>query len=122
MALSRSVWSAGKVLLLLAALVATFVLSFVGAMRVALRTREVAVPPLAGRTVNEASAALDEIGLALRVEEQRRLDARDGIGYHHVRKRCPGWCLSPSTCRPAPHGERSRCTRPRRFAPRSAAG
>jgi serine/threonine-protein kinase len=43
-------------------------------MRVALRASEVPVPDLRGRTVNEASAALAEIGLALRVDEARRLD------------------------------------------------
>jgi serine/threonine-protein kinase len=74
MALSTRVLSAGKFALIGAALVATFVLSAAIAMRVALRASEVPVPDLRGRTVNEASAALAEIGLALRVDEARRLD------------------------------------------------
>ena len=56
MALTTRVWSAGKLLFLVGALFLTYVVfAFVG-MRVALRTREVQVPTLGGRTVNEATA------------------------------------------------------------------
>lgn len=80
MALTSRVWSAGKLLVLLAALAATYFLSFFVAMRLASRTREVVVPPLGGRTVNEASAVLADHGLALRVEDARRFDAKVPAG------------------------------------------
>lgn len=76
MALKTRVWSAGKLLLLGGALLLTYVLFFAGAMRIALKTREVEVPPLAGKTVNEARTLLAERGLNLRVEEGRRVDAK----------------------------------------------
>ena len=50
------VWGAGKFLVLLAALGATFLVSAFVAVRVAVRAREVSVPELAGRSVNDASA------------------------------------------------------------------
>jgi serine/threonine-protein kinase len=73
-ALSTRVLSAGKFAVIGVALVLTFVLSAAIAMRMALRASEVPVPDLRGRTVNEASAALSDIGLTLRVDETRRLD------------------------------------------------
>jgi beta-lactam-binding protein with PASTA domain len=74
------VWSLGKLLLLAAALGGTFLLFFSVSMRVALRTREVQVPPLAGRTLDEAAEALAELGLGLRVDENRRPDDRIAAG------------------------------------------
>ncbi len=56
MALRTRVWSAGKLLLLGGALLLTYVLFAVATMRVALRTRDVTVPTLIGRTVNDATA------------------------------------------------------------------
>jgi serine/threonine-protein kinase len=47
---------------------------------VAIRSREVAVPVLTGRSVNEASALLDDLGLALRLEDQARPDPRVPAG------------------------------------------
>ena len=80
MALTTRVWSAGKLLLLAGALFLTYVVfAFVG-MRVAMRTREVQVPALGGKTVNEATAVLTEAGLNLKVEEGRRLDAKVPLG------------------------------------------
>lgn len=76
MALTTRVWSAGKLLVLLGALLATYFLFAAAAMRVALRAREVAVPDLAGRTVNEASELLANLDLQLRVEEGRRVDPK----------------------------------------------
>ena len=58
MALSRRVWRAGKLLLLGGALFLTYVLFTAAAMRVALKSREVVVPSLAGKTVNDATAVL----------------------------------------------------------------
>lgn len=68
------VWGAGKMLVLLALLAVTYAVSFGMAMRLALRTRDVRVPDLHGRSVNQASAALTELGLPLKVEESRRSD------------------------------------------------
>jgi serine/threonine-protein kinase len=74
------VWSAGKLLLLVGALVGTFVLFAALAMRVALRTREVQVPDLVGRSVQDASQSLGGLGLTLRVDENRRPDNRVPAG------------------------------------------
>jgi eukaryotic-like serine/threonine-protein kinase len=74
MALKTRVWGAGKLLVLGAALFATYLLFAAAGMRVALRAREVAVPELTGRSVNEASALLADAGLSLRVDEGRRID------------------------------------------------
>jgi serine/threonine-protein kinase len=80
MALTTRVWSAGKLLVLAGALIGTYVLFFAVSMRIALKTREVVVPSLSGRTVNEATAALTEQGLTLRVDEARRLDPKVPAG------------------------------------------
>jgi beta-lactam-binding protein with PASTA domain len=74
------VWSAGKLLLLVGALVGTYVLFAALAMRVALRTREVQVPDLVGRNVQDASQSLGALGLTLRVDENRRPDNRVPAG------------------------------------------
>jgi beta-lactam-binding protein with PASTA domain len=75
MALSTRVWGAGKRLLLAGALVLTYFLFAAAAMRLALKTRDVVVPPLGGKTVAEAGAALVAAGLNLRVEEAKRGDS-----------------------------------------------
>jgi len=80
MALRTRVWSAGKVLMLLAGLAATFVLFFAVSVRFALKAREVQVPDLTNRTANEATAAVNALGLALRVDESRRTDSRIAAG------------------------------------------
>ncbi|HTU99937.1 MAG TPA: PASTA domain-containing protein [Luteitalea sp.] len=70
------VWGAGKLMVLLALLAVTYAVSFGMAMRLALRTRDVRVPDLRGRTVNQASTSLTELGLPLKVEEARRSDPK----------------------------------------------
>lgn len=80
MALKTRVWGAGKLLLLAGALLMTYVLFAAAAMRVALKTREVEVPSLVGKTVNDASALLANAGLDLRVEEGRRIDPKVPAG------------------------------------------
>ena len=62
------------------ALGVTFLVFFGVSMRVALRAREVEVPSLVGLTVNEATAALADLGLALRVDENRRPDDKIQVG------------------------------------------
>src|SRR5690606_41995270 len=71
---TRRVWTAGKFVALLVLLGLTFVVSFGMSMRLALRTRDVRVPDLRGRTVNQASQALTELGLPLKVEDVSRPD------------------------------------------------
>jgi len=80
MALTGRVWGAGKLLLLGGALFLTYVLFTAAAMRVALKSREVVVPSLAGKTVNDATAVLSQSGLNLRVEEARRPDPKIPAG------------------------------------------
>ena len=72
MALTGRMWGAGKLLLLGGALFLTYVLFAAAAMRVALKSREVVVPSLAGKTVNDATAVLSQSGLNLRVEESTK--------------------------------------------------
>jgi serine/threonine-protein kinase len=80
MALKTRVWSAGKLLLLGGALLLTYVLFAAASMRLALKTREVAVPSLTGRTVNEARTILSDSGLNLRLEEGLRVDPKVPAG------------------------------------------
>jgi len=80
MALTTRVWGAGKLLLLGGALLLTYVLFTAAAMRVAMKTREVVVPALSGKTVNDAKVALSEAGLNLKVEEGRRPDHKVPAG------------------------------------------
>src|SRR5688572_7490478 len=76
MAFTGRVWGLGKLLVLAGALVATFLLFAAVGMRAALRAREVRVPNLAGRGVDEATQMLTNAGLTLRVDENRRADTR----------------------------------------------
>jgi serine/threonine-protein kinase len=80
MPFTTRVWSAGKLLLLGGALLLTYVLFAAGSMRFALKTREVAVPDLAGKTVNDARTMLADAGLNLRVEDVRRIDPKVPAG------------------------------------------
>ena len=70
------VWGAGKLFVLAAGVLATYFLFAAAAMRVAIKAREVTVPDLTGRSVNEASAILAQYGLVLQVAEGRRLDPK----------------------------------------------
>ena len=90
MALTRRVWSAGKLLLLGGALLLTYVLFAAAAMRVALKTREVIVPSLSGRTVSEATTIVADAGLNLKVEEGRRADPRIPAGQILLQDPQPG--------------------------------
>ena len=90
MPLGARVWTLGKVLVLLGALAATFLAAFSVSMRVALRASEVTVPALTGVTVNDATAALGELGLTLRVDEGRRPDQRVPAGRIMQQDPAPG--------------------------------
>ena len=78
--LRSRVWSLGKFFVLIGALGVTFLVFFGVSMRVALWARDVQVPSLVGRTVNEATAALADRDLALRVEENQRPDDKIEVG------------------------------------------
>ena len=80
MALRTRVWSAGKLLLLGGALLATYVLFAAASMRLALRAREVQVPDLTNRTANEATTLASDLGLSIHVDEARRLDPKIPLG------------------------------------------
>ena len=80
MALKTRVWSAGKILILTGALAATYLLFAFGSLRLALKTREVAVPDLTNRTANEATAVANGMGLAVRVDDTRRSDPKIAAG------------------------------------------
>jgi serine/threonine-protein kinase len=80
MALKTRVFGAGKLLLVGGALLLTYVLFAAASMRIALKTRQVVVPTLAGRPLNEATIMLADAGLKLRVEEVRRTDAKVPAG------------------------------------------
>jgi serine/threonine-protein kinase len=73
-------WSAGRLFAIAACLAATYVLFAVTGMRVALRVREVPVPDLRSHTVAEATAQLQEAGLALTVDQSGRLDPKVPAG------------------------------------------
>jgi serine/threonine-protein kinase len=88
MALSTRVWGAGRVLVIAGALLGTYLLFAAAALRVAVRSREVPVPNVVGRSLNEASTLLTDAGLSLRVDERRRVDPKVPAG--HVIAQDPG--------------------------------
>src|SRR3954469_13052571 len=80
MALRNRVYGAGKVLILAAALGATYIVFAVASLQYALRSREVQVPDLTNRTTADASATISELGLTLKVDDVKRLDPRIPAG------------------------------------------
>ena len=81
MPLTTRVWSAGKLLLLVGALLGTYVIFAMASMRIALRSREVQVPNLVNHTANEATALAGDMGLSVRVDDTRRPDPRIPAGH-----------------------------------------
>src|SRR2546427_11639852 len=90
MELKTRVWSAGKIVLLGSALLATYALFAIASMRVALRAREVPVPDLTNRTANEATAIATDLGLAVKVDDTRRPDPKIGAGRVIAQEPSPG--------------------------------
>ncbi len=80
MALRTRVWSAGKLLILAGALMATYLVFAGVAMRLALRAREVQVPDLVNRTAAEATSMAEAVGLAAQVDETARPDPHIAAG------------------------------------------
>jgi eukaryotic-like serine/threonine-protein kinase len=75
------VFRAGKLLLLVGALVATFFVFAAIAMRVAVRALDVRVPELVGKPLERARAEATELGLVVRVDEARRPDPKVPAGH-----------------------------------------
>jgi eukaryotic-like serine/threonine-protein kinase len=80
MPLRTRVWGAGKLLLLVGLLAATYVLFAAASMRIALKAREVHVPDLKSRSANDATAIAANVGLTLKVDEMRRPDPKIPAG------------------------------------------
>jgi eukaryotic-like serine/threonine-protein kinase len=90
MPLTTRVWSAGKLLLLIGALISTYVLSAALAARIALRVREVKVPVLVGQPLSSASNAVSGMGLTLKVDDSRRADPKVAAGRIAQQDPVPG--------------------------------
>jgi serine/threonine-protein kinase len=73
MELQQRFLGAGKLLLLAGGFLTTYLLFAAAGMQIALKTREVQVPDLSGRTPEEATTAVAELGLTLRIEPLRRI-------------------------------------------------
>jgi beta-lactam-binding protein with PASTA domain len=80
-ALSTRVWSYGKILVLAGALAGTFFLFAGIAMRVAVRARQVTVPDLVGKSLDNATALASGLDLLLRVDDNRRADPKLPAGF-----------------------------------------
>jgi len=90
MAFRTRVWSAGKLLLLVGALVITYLVCAAAAMRVALRAREVQIPDFTNRTANEATSIASELGIAVRLDDSRRPDPKIAAGRVLAQDPAPG--------------------------------
>lgn len=93
MAFRTRVWSAGKLVLLLGALVVTYLLFAAVSMRLALRAREVQVPDLTAKTTAEAAAIAAGLGLGIRVDETPRADPDVAAGLVGGQDPVPGSTL-----------------------------
>jgi PASTA domain-containing protein len=80
MAFGTRVWSAGKLVVLVGALIATYVVFAAAAMRIAIRAREVQVPNLTNQTANDATVIAGAVGLTVKVDDARRPDAKIAAG------------------------------------------
>jgi eukaryotic-like serine/threonine-protein kinase len=81
MAFKARVWSAGKLVVVVVALGATYLLFAAAAARVALKAREVRVPDLAGRSLDSVGPFLADLGFSLKVDEARRNDPKVPPGH-----------------------------------------
>ena len=95
MALKTRVWGAGKLLLIGGALLLTYVLFAAAAMRIALKTPEVAGPAFTGQSENDATAHLAHAGQKLRGEERQPPDPntrpRATVGAERAGQDVPHW-------------------------------
>ena len=93
MALRKRVWSAGKLLVLVGALVGTYLLFAAAAMRLALRAREVVVPDVVNRTASEATNLANMRGLVVQVDDARRPDPKIEAGRVQAQEPAAGSTL-----------------------------
>jgi serine/threonine-protein kinase len=70
----------GKLLVIVGALAATYVVFAVIGMRAAVRAREVPVPNIVGAPVDQAAQTLAAVDLALRIDPNRRADEKVPAG------------------------------------------
>lgn len=90
MAFKTRVWSAGRLLVIVAALFATYLLFAAAAARVALKAREVRVPDLFGRSLSSVGPLLADLDLPLKVDDGRRDDPRVAPGHIAAQDPAPG--------------------------------
>lgn len=81
MRLGNRVWTAGKLVFLVGALVATYFIFAAIAMRVAVRARDVRVPDLVGRSLADATVTAATVDLSVRVDEAKRPDLKVPEGH-----------------------------------------
>lgn len=90
MATRTRVRTIGRGLVLVGALMATYALFAVAAMRVALRAREVRVPTVVALEFAEAGRRMDDAGLTLRVDENRPFSSAVPVGRIAAQDPGPG--------------------------------
>jgi len=86
-AVTKRVWNAGRIFLLIGALALTYGVFFLAAMSMANRAREVAVPDVRGKSMSDASALMANAGLVLKIDAARRPDPK--IPADHVLSQDP---------------------------------
>jgi serine/threonine-protein kinase len=84
------VWSVGKIVLIGGALLGTFLLFAAIGMGVAVRARQVTVPDLIGKPLEEASREAAAFDLQVRVEEGKRPDLKVPPGHVLGQDPAPG--------------------------------
>jgi eukaryotic-like serine/threonine-protein kinase len=89
----QRVWTAGRLLVLAAALAVTFGVFFLASMRVATRAREVAVPDVRGKSIGDAKAAMSAVGLVMKVDAVRRADPKVPADHILTQEPEPGTVL-----------------------------
>ena len=89
----KRVWSAGRLLFLVAGLGVTYGVFFLAAMRVATRAREVQVPDLRGKPLADARRAVENAGLVLRIDDQRLADPKVPADHVLTQSPAPGTVL-----------------------------
>lgn len=80
--LGQRVWTAGRWALLLAGLAATYSVFLFTSMRITIKAREVTVPNVHGKPVEEATSALESMGLTVLLDPLRRFDGQ--VPANHV--------------------------------------
>lgn len=85
--LRTRVWTAGRWMLLLAALGTTYVVFLLTSLRVAVKAREVTVPELRGQSLAAATDQADALGLAVVIDPVKRPD--DTLPPDHVLSQDP---------------------------------